>query len=146
VTEYPDYQANQIKHMEMTQAVISRLASNSFLIKGWALTLVGAFLGFGVNRDDWALAAASTLPIAVFWLLDTYYLRAERLFRVLYDEVRTGKLGDPFFMAATKKSFVTQAPDAASSSWQAFSSKTLLGFYLPLAAATAIVEIIIAAR
>src|SRR4051812_26441753 len=102
--------------MEMIQAVVSRLAGNSFLIKGWALTLTGAFLGFAVNKDDSGLAAAALVPILVFWALDTYYLRAERLFRALYDRVRSSADAiDPFFMGATSDTFVaTVSADIAS--------------------------------
>ena len=31
---------NKIKHLEMVQDVIKRMASNSFILKGWAVTLV----------------------------------------------------------------------------------------------------------
>jgi hypothetical protein len=31
---YDDFEQNRVKHMEMIQAVIARLAGNSFLIKG----------------------------------------------------------------------------------------------------------------
>jgi hypothetical protein len=142
VAEYADFEPERIKHLELIQAVITRLAGNSFLIKGWALTLTAAFLGFGVTQDDATLAAAGVLPIIVFWLLDTYYLRAERLFRALYDEVRKGKI-EAFVMAATAEHFIGKPPRKEASWKGAFGSKTLLGFYLPLAAATALVEIVI---
>jgi len=29
---------NKIKHLEMLQNVIARMASNSFIIKGWSVT------------------------------------------------------------------------------------------------------------
>ena len=31
-----------VKHLEMTQGIINRLANNSFLLKGWSMTLVVA--------------------------------------------------------------------------------------------------------
>jgi len=31
---------NKVKHLEMIQAVIARMATNSFMFKGWAVTLV----------------------------------------------------------------------------------------------------------
>jgi len=31
---------NVIKHLEMLQVVISRMAANSFILKGWTVTLV----------------------------------------------------------------------------------------------------------
>ena len=71
----------------MIQAVVARLAGNPFLMRGWAFTLTGAFLGFAVNKSDAGLATAALVPIVVFWPPDTYYLRTERLFRSLYEKV-----------------------------------------------------------
>ena len=31
-----------VKHLEMTQAIINRLGSNSFQLKGWSMTLIVA--------------------------------------------------------------------------------------------------------
>jgi len=33
---------DQRKHLELIQAVITRMAGNSFLIRGWSVTLVSA--------------------------------------------------------------------------------------------------------
>jgi len=76
------------KHLEFIQAVISRQAGNSFLIKGWSLTLSSALYGFAVSGSDWRLACVGLAPALGFWGLDGYFLRQERLFRCLYDEVR----------------------------------------------------------
>lgn len=93
----------------MIQAVVGRLASNSFLIKGWTLTIAGAFFGFAVTRNNGYLALVGVVPVTAFWLLDSYYLRAERLFRCLFEDVRKA---DPdtelFFMGATSKQRITQ--------------------------------------
>ena len=111
----------QIKHLEMIQTVISRLANNSFLIKGWAVTVVGVFLGFAVDSSDGALAVASVVPTLAFWALDTYFLRSERLFRALFDRVRAVPPGvEPFFMGATSDPFVqsiSAGPGPDLSSW-----------------------------
>ena len=78
----------KLSHLQMIQGIINRMAGNSFLIKGWSVTLVSALF---------ALAAAATSPLFVylayfpgfaFWALDAYFLRQERLFRKLYDHVR----------------------------------------------------------
>ena len=78
----------KLVHLQLTQGVINRLAGNSFLVKGWSVTLISALF---------ALAAAGTQPLFVylayfpafaFWALDAYFLRQERLFRKLYDHVR----------------------------------------------------------
>jgi hypothetical protein len=144
VTDYQSFHENRVKHMEIIQAVIARLAGNSFLIKGWALTLTGAFLGFAVNRNDSGLAATALLPIVVFWFLDMYYLRTERLFRALYDRVRTDPAVEPFFMAATDKTkFASDLPRGTASWWRTFWRLTLSLYYGPLIAATVLVVIIL---
>jgi hypothetical protein len=78
----------RIKHLEFVQAAIARQASNSFLLKGWALTVAAAFFGFIATQLHWKIALVALLPVIVFWFLDTYYLRQERLFRCLYEDAR----------------------------------------------------------
>ncbi len=140
---YESFESNRIKHMEMIQAVVARLASNSFLLKGWALTLTAAFLGLSVNNKDPGIAATALLPILAFWSLDTYYLRTERLFRALYDRVRSAHGVEPFFMGATSETFITTvAPDIGS--WRkTLGRPTLSGFYGVLIGATALFVVII---
>lgn len=52
------------------------------------MTVAGVFFGVSANNPTWKIAAAGLIPIAGFWLLDSYFLRQERLFRKLYDDVR----------------------------------------------------------
>ena len=82
----------QVKHLEFIQAVIKRMAGNSFQIKAWAVVLVSALLGFGVQQESAGFAVIAVFPAVVFWTLDAFYLRQERLFRELYDAVRLGKI------------------------------------------------------
>jgi uncharacterized membrane protein YgcG len=87
-----------VKHLEFIEAVIARQANNSFLIKGWSLTVAVAFFGFAIERSSWGLALLGLVPVAAFWFLDTYFLRQERLFRCLYDAVRSSSSVAPFAM------------------------------------------------
>ena len=123
----------QIKHLEMIQGVISRLANNSFLIKGWAITVTGAFLGFAVDATDSALAVASALPTLAFWALDTHFLRSERLFRALFDRARTIPPGvEPFFMGGTSAAFVESisgGPKPDLSSWWVTAARPTLALH-----------------
>ena len=77
-----------VKHLEMIQAVVSRMASNSFLLKGWAITLVAALFVLVTTQSKVQLAWIALLPTAVFWFLDGYFLLQEKMFRHLYDYVR----------------------------------------------------------
>lgn len=78
----------QIKHLEFIQSVITRMATNSFLAKGWGLTVAGAFYGFAVNHLNPWIALLGLMPVITFWWLDGYFLRTERLYRCLYDDAR----------------------------------------------------------
>ncbi|WP_078890013.1 hypothetical protein [Streptomyces maremycinicus] len=84
----PSVTQEEIKHLEFIQAIVARLGNGSFLIKGWTMTVAGVFFGISANNPGWKIAAAGSIPIAGFWLLDSYFLRQERLFRKLYDDVR----------------------------------------------------------
>jgi hypothetical protein len=85
-----------LKHLEMIQSVISRLAGNSFSMKGWSITLIAALMALAAKDANERYAAVALFPALCFWGLDAYYLRQERLFRKLYDAVSLNlKVGQP---------------------------------------------------
>lgn len=120
----------KLKHLELVQGVISRMASNSFMLKGWAVTLVaGIFVLAGKDTDKLYFLVAY-VPIIVFWGLDGYYLLQERLYRSLYDKVRkTEEDKIDFSLKATTKDFKNDKNCYCSCLFSA----TELWFYLPLA-------------
>ncbi|WP_405990017.1 hypothetical protein [Streptomyces sp. NBC_00986] len=78
---------------------MSRLGNNSFLVKGWALTLTAGLLAFAASSASGSIAATALAVLVAFWFLDGYFLYQERLFRMLYDDVRRpGSTVDPFSM------------------------------------------------
>ncbi|GGR31041.1 hypothetical protein ACFOE1_03660 [Agromyces mediolanus] len=79
-------ESDRVKHLELVQAVITRQAGNSFVIKGWSLTVSAAFLAFAADRGDPLVVTLAFLPIFGFAFLDAYFLRQERLFRELYKD------------------------------------------------------------
>lgn len=78
---------NKIKHLEMIQAVIQRMANNSFQLKGWAVTLVGVMGALSTTRDDKGFFLLAFIPILAFWGLDSFYLQLERKFTILYKNI-----------------------------------------------------------
>lgn len=80
-TEYGDA---ELKHLEFIQNIVTRMANNSFLLKGWSVTLVAAIFVLTVNNPSVYLVFVAVFPALAFWGLDAYYLRQERLFRQLY--------------------------------------------------------------
>ena len=79
----------KIKHLEFIQGVINRLASDSFRMKGWSVVLVSALLVLLAREGRIEFVAVALVPVLAFWGLDGYFLQQERLYRALYDHVRT---------------------------------------------------------
>jgi hypothetical protein len=84
----PPDAGERIKHLEFIQSIIARLAANGFIIKGWTVTLTTGLIGVSADKDKAVCAAAAIIPAIVFWGMDAYYLRQERLYRKLYDDTR----------------------------------------------------------
>jgi len=81
-------------HLEFLQLVINRMASNSFILKGWNITLIVGLFALTLKDLSSVYLYLAILPALAFWGLDAYYLRQERLFRELYDSVRKTKRKD----------------------------------------------------
>jgi len=79
---------NKIKHLEMIQSIINRMANNSFLLKGWAVILSSALFALSVKDANISFVSVAFFPIIVFWILDGYFLKIEREYRKVYDKVR----------------------------------------------------------
>jgi hypothetical protein len=77
----------KLKHLEFAQAVISRMATNSFLFKGWAITIAAALGGFAAVDSKHGLLVIALASTLMFWGLDAYYLWLERCFIALYTKV-----------------------------------------------------------
>jgi len=79
--------SDKIKHLEMIQSIITRMNTNSFQIKGLAITIVAAILAVYAATQKLDFILIAIFPPIIFWILDTYYLQMERKFRGLYNDV-----------------------------------------------------------
>ena len=150
----------------MIQGVITRMASNSFALKGWAVTLVAGIFALSAKGADWRYFLIAFVPVLVFWGLDSYYLRQERLFRALYDRVRQPEQYPNYFpfsmdtsiiYKTTKTSFLERIKEIKTTLkgiiqkcrndkyyWgNCFLSPTEFWFYFPLAALCLAIIIIV---
>lgn len=114
----------KVNHLQMVQAVITRMAGNSFLLKGWSVTLVSALFALAADKSNHTFALLGYLPVVMFWTLDAYFLRQERLFRALYDNIRAQDAAKIDFSMNTAP-FVGQVPAVA----RVCLSRTLLVFH-----------------
>lgn len=119
---------NKIKHLEFIQQAITRMASNSFFLKGWAVTLVVGILAFANVKDmDEKYVVIALIPTIIFWFLDGYFLHQEKLFRKLYDNVRK-KTDEDIDYSMDTSDFIKDVD-----SWfKVCFSITLRMFYIPI--------------
>lgn len=116
-------------HLEFIQNIINRMSNNSFLIKGWSVTVSSAILAFIVNNPKPLFAVIALFSSLSFWGLDAYYLRQERLFRCLYDEVRQ-KAKNPKSEKVEPFSLSTEHYDARIPGWfRTLWSKSIIGLH-----------------
>lgn len=120
-----DIEENKIRHLEMIQKVVDRMAGNLFLLKGWSVTLVAALFALLASKDtNPRFIFIALIPIIIFWLLDGYFLSQERKYRALYKEV-TGKSPEQIDFLMTTKKF-----KKGKNTWvRSIFSTTLIIFY-----------------
>jgi len=119
------------KELDLIQSVINRMANNSFLIKGWAMTLMSALIAFGkdsilgnMNNSYYLIMIIGVL--IPFWILDAYYLRQERIFIRIYNQA----IADP--KAHNRTRFDLKPTKIAADRMIAIMfSKSLFWFYVP---------------
>lgn len=86
---------NEVLHKEidLIQSCISRMENNSLMLKGWFLTLILAFIALvpeNINRHY--ICIIILLIDLVFWYLNAFYLKLERLYRWKYEWVINKRL------------------------------------------------------
>src|SRR5262249_38273127 len=126
----------KVEHLKFIQAAIARMSTNSFLLKGWTVTLVAALFAFGAKEADRAFVVIAWVPVLVFAGLDGYYLWRERLYRLLHTKVAARGDDAPADFSMDTSEFRT------TETWRgALASKTVLGFYLPVAGLLAVLTV-----
>ncbi|WP_061810460.1 hypothetical protein [Rossellomorea vietnamensis] len=117
----------KIRHLEMIQNVISRMASNSFLLKGWTVTLVVGLLAFAnIKEMDSHFMFLALIPSGFFWFLDGYFIYQENLYVKLYEHVASLN-NDQIDFSLDATPFEEKIGGLET----AIFSNTLLLFYLP---------------
>lgn len=119
---------NKIKHLEMIQSIINRMAGNLFFLKGWAISIIAALLALFAKDLNQKYSLIAIFLLIIFWTMDGFFLSQERLFRDLYEDVAKRKEAKVNFSMDIKK-YKKLAKNTLIFS---VFSKTLLWFYLPL--------------
>jgi len=89
------------KHLELIQAVVSRMSAASSNAKSWLLPVVTATYGFALTSDSESVGLLGIAAVLLFGFIDANYLRQERAYRALYDVVAHGQRSVPAFTLST---------------------------------------------
>jgi len=76
------------KEIDLIQSCITRMAQNSFMVKGWGFTLVAAMAALMANKvSPGIICGAGIFILLFFWYLDAFFLMQEKLYRFKYEWV-----------------------------------------------------------
>jgi hypothetical protein len=128
-----DKQENLHKELELIQSVITRMANNSFLVKGWTMTLISALIAFGkdvVLSDQGGVYYLTAMLVIVvpFWWLDAFFLKQERIFRKIYEKA----INDPD--AEKRRRYDLNPRELAADVgkvWKLMRADVIIWFYVP---------------
>lgn len=133
------------KEIDLIQGVINRMARNSFMIKGWSLTVVGIASSLNLTSVKAAFLCVGIPVVCIFfWVLDAFYLRTERKYRALYNDVvdkYNHKKYDQINWFSLSTADYEYDPSVGSLKTVMF-SKTILPFYLFLIFVSALLLIV----
>lgn len=119
----------RMKHLEFIQNVVTRMNNNSFMIKGWVITLIAAIFALAAKDANVKYIHIAIIVVPAFWLLDGFYIFTERQYRDLYNDVAANNCKIPKYSMNASK----YTDGNRKWFWGVF-SKTLIPFYLTIIA------------
>ncbi len=80
-----------IQYLQMLQNNISRMSTTSAIFKGFSATIVAGIAMISYQHQHTIVIILSFVPVIIFAILDSYYLKLERKMRYIYSLVIEGK-------------------------------------------------------
>lgn len=119
---------DRIRHLEMLQAAIARMAGAAAAIKNLSLIIGAGALAFLATSKEPTLALFAALLTVAFWFLDARYLQQEKWFRDMFDKERGLDPTEPasFVMTPSKEIRNATGIGYGLCSWSTW------GLYLPV--------------
>lgn len=120
------------------------MANNSFQLKAWTIALVTAIGGLAAQGTEKRFIIIAFVPIICLWILDTYYLRLERQYRLLYRFIADKKDCEiDFKMGLSQMDNLSVKDRKSLSTLNCFFSSTELIFYMPLTIAFIVIMVVL---
>jgi hypothetical protein len=128
----------RLKQLELLQGIITRLSNQAAALKNFCITVTTAMCGLAVTLQRPGLALLGLIPVAIFGYLDARYLTAEKCFRGIFNRERAVEWDIP---PAFDFTLASPQPGVGAS----LKSWSIVGFYLPVAACTVLIFLILGA-
>ena len=114
-------------YLQMLQEPICRMSTISAIFKGFAATIVAGISVISYDTTNIFILILSFLPVVAFAVMDIYYLKLERKFRFLYEQVRLSKHDVDFSMKLTTDPL--EIISAKARVWECVKSPSIYLFY-----------------
>ena len=76
------------KEIDLIQGCINRMANNSFLLKGWLVSVIAVIVALSPEELNKFVVVITLIMVTIsFWYLDAFFLRTEKLYKKLYEWV-----------------------------------------------------------
>lgn len=128
------------KEIDLIQSCINRMASNSFEIKKWTVGIVAILAGLlkqGEATKDEKGCLLFLMVIVMFWGLDAFFLKTEKLYRKKYSWIIQKRLNEKsdylFNLNPCEKNMMLDSGVNMPCLLEVMFSKTIWPFYLGLA-------------
>ncbi len=123
----PELSEGRIRHLEMIQGAVNRLAGNSAMVKRYAIAVTAGAVALGEARvlEAPVFVGALAVVVAFFAWLDAMYLKTEGAYRRLFNAVR---------QSDQETGFSLSPHGYQRSVWRSIVSWSVAGFYGPLVA------------
>ena len=115
------------EYLQMIQEPICRMSTISAIFKGFAATIVAGISAISYESLNLWVLTLSFLPVLAFAILDVYYLKLERKFRFLFEQVRLDKHEIDFSMKLTNDPL--EIISAKARTWDCIKSPSIYLFY-----------------
>ena len=115
------------EYLQMLQEPICRMSTISAIFKGFAATIVAGISAISYSTTNVWILGLSFLPVLAFAVLDIYYLKLERKFRFLFDQVRLDQHVIDFSMKLTNDPL--EILSAKARTWDCIKSPSIYLFY-----------------
>ena len=116
---------DKVVHLQMIQGVIDRMSTS-------AATIVTGIAAISFTEVSAWILLIAFLPVICFLVMDTYYLKLEKQYRILYDKVRNEKIVPDFSLDSRCSN--TELYDANATWLKCLQSPSIWMFYAPIIA------------